>query len=148
MTWSSHRVITFVSVVLFTQDVWKASVAMLGSTFPDRVERWLPGSWQKHHRKASHWFLLYLLVLSCLYVCPVCNEFQRNLVGFSRWYVFGCLAHIVEDSVCGRIPLFSPGKPRWVCPRLFYTGGRGESVFVFVYVVFVGVFWLFRLNLI
>ena len=146
MTWSSHRVITFVSVVLYTQDVWKASAAMMGSTFPDRVERWISGSWQRHHRKASHWFPLYLLVLFGLFVCPVYNEFQANLVSFFRWYVFGCLAHIIEDSVCGRIPLFLPGKPKWICPRLFYTGGWGENLFVFFYVLCVGMFYLLRLN--
>lgn len=61
----------------------------------------------------------------------VCN------VGF--WFLIGCLMHIVEDSICGRIPITSPTQ-RAHLVRFFYTGGIGEVAFVGIYCLFVGLF--------
>ena len=61
----------------------------------------------------------------------VCN------VGF--WFLIGCLMHIAEDAICGRIPITHPTQRAHLI-RFFYTGGLGEAMFVGIYCLFVGIF--------
>lgn len=142
MTWNSHRIVTFTTVFLVTGNIWYAVSGMLGSTFPDRVEQFPFGNWRRNHRKGSHWFVWYALLVVLSYLVPYVSDSVFHVILFLRWFLTGCLAHIIEDSVCGRVPLFRPGKPCYVVPRLFYTGGMGETLFVFSYVLLSAGLWL------
>ena len=65
------------------------------------------------------------------FIPVVCN------IGF--WFLIGCLMHIAEDAICGRIPITSPTQRAHLI-RFFYTGGLGEVAFVGIYCLFVGLF--------
>ena len=142
MTWKSHRLITGLSVLLVTENPWLAVVSSFGSTFPDRVELWMPGKWQKHHRFFSHWFVLYLILIFVVNL-PVWGGDPLGVHRFFQWFFVGCLAHIIQDAICGKIPVLSPFSRRYICPRLFYTGGPGENRFVLFYVISALTVWVF-----
>ena len=57
------------------------------------------------------------------------NTFSTNSK-FAFWFLVGGLAHIVEDSICGKIPIINPTKPK-VHFRLFYTNTPFEYIFSF-----------------
>ena len=146
MTWLSHRIVTGMTVVAVTQNVWFAVASVLGSTFPDRVEQWIPGGWQRHHRRTSHWWPVYLLPL-CICIGYYyfyygtwfwhADEYFRPLI-LGIWFLIGCLAHILEDAVSGKVPLRNPNTPRAVLPRLFYTGSLSEMGFA--------IFWMLAMT--
>ena len=143
MTWRSHRLLTGVTVLLVTHDVWFTLSSVCGSTFPDRVEQVGLGDWRRYHRKLSHWFVLYVFLLGLVEVFSVvCGE-QLQFLLFLKWFFVGCLCHILEDAVSGRVPVWSPGKSKQVLPRLCYTGSLKEDVIVCFYLVLaVGVFYV------
>lgn len=126
---------TGVTVLLVTRDVWFTIAAVCGSTFPDRVEQFGFGDWRRRHRKFSHWFVLYLFLLWLLEVLFVMFGQQVQLLVFLKWFFIGCLCHILEDAVSGKIPLWRPGKQKQVLPRLCYTGSPKETVVVFLYIL-------------
>ena len=144
MMWLSHRVVTASAVLVATHNLWFVVAATAGSTFPDKVEQWLPGDWRRHHRRASHWWPLYLVpFLACNGIlfasrgesCFRTDRFFDVFVLLS-WFIIGCLMHILEDSVCGKIPVWRPQKRVFLFPRLFYTGSVGENVFVLFFLLF------------
>ena len=124
MIWKSHVIVTFVTVYAITHNPVASVCAMLGSTFPDRIEFL---SWKKTHRTFSHWFVFYL---------PVLFLYKQGISMYLFWFFIGALLHIVEDALCGKIPVFSPRKRIQVIPRLFYTGSVNEFLFVIVYCIF------------
>ena len=138
MTWVSHRLLTGTVVAIATHNIGAVIASVVGSVFPDRIEQWFLGSWQRHHRKTSHWWILYLL--PCVVICMMFRKiygvypWQWNLhfqpLFLAFWFFAGCIIHILEDSICGKIPVFDPHKPKYLFPRLFYTGSFGETVFV------------------
>ena len=65
------------------------------------------------------------------FIPVVCN------IGF--WFLIGCLMHIAEDAICGRIPITRPTQRAHLI-RFFYTGGLGEAAFVAIYCIFFGLF--------
>ena len=130
MTWKSHRVLTGFAVLLYSHNPFYAMAAAFGSTFPDMVEMTLPGPAKWYHRKLSHWFVPYLAALLVLtQVAPWLGSSHRTF-SLIVWFLVGCLAHIAEDAVCGKVPVLDPNKPVYVCPRLFYAGSPKEYVFV------------------
>ena len=62
----------------------------------------------------------------------VINDMTVKVMGtnFAVWFLVGCLAHIIEDSICGKIPIINPIKPK-VYFRLFYTNTPFEYIFSF-----------------
>lgn len=135
MTWRSHRILTGITVLFVTHDVWYTLASVCGSTFPDRVETFGFGDWRRHHRKLSHWFVLYVVLLGLVEV--LFAMFGRNIqfLFFLKWFFVGCLCHILEDAVSGRIPVWRPGQLKQVLPRLCYTGSLKEDVVVCFYLV-------------
>ncbi len=135
MTWKSHRIITFATILAITANVYAAGFSMLGSTFPDRVE----GPLRKIiHRTYSHWFVIYIIALATLFLYnpQVLNPMQINqtmtvypIHTFLFWFTTGSLLHIIEDAVCGKIPTWSPTKRKNILPRLFYTGSFKEYLY-------------------
>lgn len=152
MKWSSHRAVTFTSVLCLTSNLPVAVVSAMGSVFPDEIEFILFSNWQKHHRKTSHWIPLYLMICAVIYMLLThfgmlirsVNDIyiimnMPYLMGMLFaggnilfWFFFGCIFHILEDSVCGTIPLTSPNdKTKFI--RLFYVGTIKEYVCVYTF---------------
>jgi inner membrane protein len=52
---------------------------------------------------------------------------------FMFWFSAGGLLHILEDAICGPVPLLYPTKRTTVLPRLFKVGSLGECLFVIAY---------------
>ena len=138
-------------VAVATHNMGAVIASVVGSVFPDRIEQWFLGSWQRHHRRTSHWWILYLLpcIASCLqfyrkfgfYPWQARTHYEPLFLLF--WFLAGCCIHILEDSICGKIPIFNPNKPKFLFPRLFYTGSLGEIIFVIICII--TLFYQFRL---
>ena len=139
MTGISHGVVTFATLYVATQNVFIAGSATLGSIFPDKVE----GLWFKFsHRSYSHWFVLYAAALACFWTPEVFSVtglqlWRTGIVHMSRmflfWFFAGGLLHILEDAICGPVPVLYPTKRVTVVPRLFKTDSVGECIFVIAY---------------
>ena len=57
--------------------------------------------------------------------------FVPNVVG---WFFMGAFLHVLEDSICGGVPLLNPFRICHVFPVLFKTGSTRETVFVCLFV--------------
>ena len=141
MTWVSHSVVTFATMFMVTHDVFIAGSAMLGSTFPDRVEGPL---WKLCHRSYSHWFVFYVVAMVLCWTPSILslNYMQLWSQGiiwpirlFLFWFFSGSLFHILEDAVCGPVPFLRPTKRKRILPQLFNVGTFGEFVFVIIYLM-------------
>ena len=139
MTGISHGVVTFATLYVATQNVFIAGSAALGSLFPDKIEGPLFRFW---HRCYSHWFVLYVAALAFFWTPEVLavtgtGLWQKGIVYMSRMFFFGFFAgglfHILEDAICGPVPVLYPTKRTTVLPRLFKTGSVGECLFVIGY---------------
>ena len=139
MTNISHSIVTFATLYVATQNVFIAGSAMLGSLFPDKVEGPL---FRFCHRSYSHWFVLYIAALVCFRTPEVLSVTGMQLwkTGFVHmvriflfWFFAGGLFHILEDAICGPVPVLYPTKRTTVLPRLFKTGSVGECLFVIAY---------------
>lgn len=139
MTWVSHSVVTFTTMFVATHNVFIAGSAMLGSTFPDRIEGPL---WRFWHRSYSHWFVFYLVAMAILWTPDALsfngvklwqNGMAPMIRSFLFWFFFGALLHIPEDAICGPVPVLYPTKRKTVLPRLFQVGSVGEFAFVIAY---------------
>ena len=130
MTWKSHNVVTFITIFALTHDFTASFAGMAGSVFPDKIEGPL---WRHWHRKYSHWFVMYLPWVLLLWYkgLPTQGLFYKGLF----WFLIGALMHIVEDAICGTIPLWNPRKKKKVLPRLFYTGSVKEYFYVTCYFI-------------
>ena len=146
MIWSSHRIITGVSVFALSQSLIGSFAAVSGSTFPDTLDM----SFSLKHRGMSHWFVVYIvpLILDFYFVMDryLILSFQdffnlfhvfsfgeavRYLIGnYLFWFFVGCLFHILEDSLTGYIPIRSPSDKVSVY-HPFYTGSSKEMIFVY-----------------
>ena len=139
MTGISHGVVTFATLYMATQNVFIAGSATLGSIFPDKIEGPL---FRFCHRCYSHWFVLYVAALAFFWTPEVLTVtgtglWQKGIVYMSRlfffWFFAGGLLHILEDAICGPVPVLYPTKRTTVLPRLFKTGSVGECLFVIGY---------------
>lgn len=130
MKWVNHRLVTGTVTWAVTQDVFAVCAAVSGSVFPDRIE--ILGS-QKYHRTISHWWAVYFPVVLWLwpYSGKPADGFVTNRFALymTFWFFMGAVAHILEDSICGRIPLWHPFRKVYVCRRLFYVGSPREYLF-------------------
>ena len=139
MTGVSHSIVTFATLYVATHHVFIAGSAMLGSLFPDKSEGLF---WQSAHRSCSHWFVLYVAALAFFWTPDVLSVtgvqmWQAGLIPMMRrflfWFTAGGLLHILEDAVCGPVPVLYPTKRMTVLPRLFKVGSVGECLFVIAY---------------
>ena len=149
MKWKQHKLVTGVCVFACTGNLIGAIIASAASIFPDAIEYWMPGAWQEHHRKTSHWFPIYLFPLlfawsileakqgffssPAQYISFLAIHSTESMIfvalNFSFWFFVGCLCHLAEDAFCGGIPVFYPTeRPKWF-PRLFYVGKPSEYIF-------------------
>ncbi|QJA06837.1 metal-dependent hydrolase [Thermosulfurimonas marina] len=130
MTWRAHKTITFSAVYLITHSFPAALIAALSSVFPDFIEFvWWCGRVPRYaHRKGSHWFVPYLAAaLLAFYGLKTAPAFPAWVAFGVLWFAVGCLAHIVEDALTGRVPLLSPRR-RSFGLRFFRTGSTPETI--------------------
>lgn len=139
MTYLSHSIVTFATLYVATQNVFIAGSAMLGSIFPDKVEGPL---FRFCHRTYSHWFVLYVAAMAFFWSPDALSVtgmqmWQKGIAPMIRmfffWFFAGGLLHIVEDAICGPVPVLYPTKRTTVLPRLFKVGSVGECLFVIAY---------------
>jgi inner membrane protein len=134
-------------------------IASIGSIIPDFVEGkgflYDYEKWMRAHRTYSHWFIPYA-VLFLISLVGMGKEIfilmKLNFLYFpsqERVILFfivsaislGCLLHILEDAVSGKVPLWHPTK-RTFGIRLIRTRSFMEYVFVFVVVLLIIVYKL------
>lgn len=145
MKWRNHRLVTGTAVFLLTGHLLPAIIAVKGSVIPDAVEgnAYDTIEWKKNHRRLSHWWVLYLiLLLPAAILLSDSLYFYHNLPWLSLtlydipdlllpsfafilfWLGIGSLFHIAEDSLCGKVPFLSPNHRVGI--RCFYVGTDKE----------------------
>jgi inner membrane protein len=159
MTWKSHKLLTLVLVWAFTHNFLYSLIASIGSIIPDFVEGkgflYDYEKWMRTHRTYSHWFIPYaiLFLISLIGMGEEVGVLVKSEVlflpgkeGKILFFILsalslGCLLHILEDAVSGKVPLWHP-KKRTFGVRLVRTRSFMEYVFVFVVVLLVIVYKL------
>jgi inner membrane protein len=159
MTWKSHKLLTLVLVWGLTHNFFYSFIASIGAIIPDFLEGkgflYDYERWVQRHRTYSHWFIPYavLFLISFLGMGSEIWVLMRSDLFYfpSQWAEFlffilsalslGCLFHILEDAVSGKVPLWHPTR-RVFGIRLVRTRSFAEYVFVFMVVLLVIVFKL------
>lgn len=151
--WISHKIITGAAVYAITGNIVATIPAIAGSIFPDVIEG-MPDTtdeskyneWRKQHRKLSHWFVIYLhgavVFLFLAYNSNIGSVTLHSIheAFFNEsamyptaayllgWFCIGCLMHIAQDAVSGKVPSLNPKKRIGV--RLFSVGSIMEYIVV------------------
>jgi len=118
-----------------TDDALFTASAIVGAVLPDRVEGSPPKEssaywkWRKRHRTWSHYPPLYVApIVAAQFAKDFYPEptliFALNLITYA---LVGALLHIAEDSICGKVPLFTPHKKHGI--KLFKVGSWREYFF-------------------
>ena len=161
MKWISHKVATAAILYSFTGNIIVAGTGVLGSTFPDWIEGKPPArgtpayaKWRRKQRQGSHWLPPYFIIcLSCfaytaqfgfLTLAPssiplflyqpswaTISVLLAHLLGC---YSLGCVLHILQDALCGKVPLIFPKYKIGI--RLFKVGSMLEYLLIFPSSVF------------
>lgn len=141
MMGKNHRMVTSSFVFAFTLSVPATIIACASASFPDRIEKII----RVNHRTYSHWFPFYLIPMIVIYTYLInqgtflmdysewlsaIQSGNKILIGMNMgfWFLLGGLAHIIEDSVCGRIPLVNPTKAKPYF-KFFETDSWFENLF-------------------
>jgi inner membrane protein len=157
MTWKSHKLLTLVLVWAFFNNVFYSFIAGIGAIIPDFLEGkgylYDYERWMQRHRTYSHWFIPYAVVFLISFLGmggEVFKLMKSDLFFFPSqeklilFFIFsalslGCLFHILEDAVSGRVPLWHPTK-RTFGVSLIRTRSFLENIFVFVVVLLIIVY--------
>ena len=118
-----------------TDDALFTASAIVGAVLPDRVEGSPPKEssaywkWRKRHRTWSHYPPLYVApIVAAQFAKDFYPEptliFALNLITYA---LVGALLHIAEDSICGKVPIFTPYKKHGI--KLFKVGSWCEYFF-------------------
>jgi hypothetical protein len=140
--WINHQILTGTIVYAVSGSLLYAAYSMAGSVLPDKLEGnpreqknyW---SWRSRHRGTSHWTVPYLAGIAVLLAVS-----RRELATAAMWdlcqigifILVGAVLHIVEDSVCGKVPLLQKGKKIGI--SLFKVGSVTEYLFVLAAILF------------
>lgn len=148
MTWLSHKLLTGSIVFAATGNPVVAICTAAGSVLPDMMEGFPNQSdsrqWKKNHRRLSHWLPPYLLLclffwrLSAgsittewvpgeLYYALFHNPYNLG-VFLAAWFFAGACFHILQDAICGQVPMFLPRS--WIGLRLFTVGSLQEYLLI------------------
>lgn len=149
MKWVNHQVVTGVILYAVTEDLLLTACGMAGAILPDKVEGNPRGGllslgWRSRHRGWSHWPLIYLALMGLLLEwqgIPLLAEAplgelmaEGHPVMAGLALCAGALLHILEDAVCGKVPVFTPDHKYGI--RLFSVGSLREYIFSMVAVLF------------
>lgn len=141
MKWINHQIVTGFIVCTATNDALFTASAIVGAILPDRVEGLPPKDnsaywkWRKKHRTWSHYPPLYLALIFAAqfaknYYPEPTLSFALNLISYA---LVGALLHIVEDGICGKVPIFTPKKKYGL--KLFKVGSWREYFYVVLIVL-------------
>ena len=145
MKWLNHQIVTGFIVFAATDNALFVASSIVGAVIPDKIEGSPPKeskaywAWRKRHRTWSHYPVIYLAMIGLLlFASDYLNDPTFSLAAEMGMYVLiGALLHIVEDAVCGRVPVFTPTSKHGI--KLFTVGSVGEYVFAAL-VIFICVF--------
>ena len=135
MKWINHQVVTGFIVYAATDDALFVASSIIGAVIPDRVEGSPPQEsraywkWRKNHRTWSHYPPLYIALIAAAqfamtYFPDPKLELILNLLIYA---LVGALLHIVEDGICGKVPIFFPRRKHGI--KLFKVGSWQEYFF-------------------
>jgi len=160
MTWKSHKLITFAVVWAFTHNFFYSIIASLGSIIPDILEGKIFlfdfQKWKRLHRTYSHWFIPYVIIFivsffsineKTFYLMKNDFLFFPNKESSLNAFIFsalslGCLMHILEDAISGKVPLLHP-KRKTFGIKLIRTRSLLEYLFAFSVALLIFVFKYF-----
>ncbi len=133
MKWSNHKLVTTVVVLAGTGNFLYAAYSFLGSVLPDRLEGKPPKEskaywkWRSKHRQTTHWTVPYLLIIATLmylHKIEIINDWSWELAKFIIFVCVGALLHILEDALCGKVPLI--WRKHKIGLKLFKVGSSWE----------------------
>ena len=136
MKWINHQIVTGFLVYAATDDAFFVASSIVGAVIPDRVEGSPPNNnsraywqWRRNHRTWSHYPPIYLFLIALaqgakLYFLNPTLEIFLTLI---TYVLIGCLLHIAEDGICGKVPIFKPRKKHGL--KLFKVGSWQEYFF-------------------
>lgn len=141
MNWFSHRVFAVGVAAMCKFDLAGMGIACLGSTIPDSIDFFLTKigfSFNKIHRKHSHAWIWYALLLFLLYtgVYPFLAKNYGEILQFTKYalaFFLGIFSHIFLDMLTVKgVPIFiNPNKK--IAFKLVSTNTWTESVFIFLF---------------
>ena len=135
MKWINHQIVTGFIVYAATDNALFVASSIIGAVIPDRVEGSPPTEsaaywkWRKNHRTWSHYPPLYLGLMAA---AQIAIEYFQNpkielALSFLIYALVGALLHIVEDGICGKVPVFTPRRKHGI--KLFTVGSWKEYFF-------------------
>ena len=134
MKWINHQIVTGFVVCTATDDALFTASSIVGAVLPDRVEGSPPKEnsaywkWRKKHRTWSHYPLIYIALIVAAQVAKNLVPSPYSLIPILLTYaLIGALLHIVEDGICGKVPIFTPHKKHGI--KLFKVGSWSEYFF-------------------
>ncbi len=132
MKWINHQIVTGFLVYAATDDAFFVASSIVGAVIPDRVEGSPPTEsraywkWRRNHRTWSHYPPIYLLLIALAqgakFYFP--NPTLAIFLTLITYVLIGCLLHIAEDGICGKVPIFKPRKKYGL--KLFKVGSWQE----------------------
>lgn len=141
MKWANHELVSCSIALFLSHDFLGAAFTGIGSIFPD----WIEGRknifnyrlWHKIHRGISHWMIMYFTIF---FAVGFFYQFHQSY--FCRYFLFFCfgaLLHTMEDSICGKVPIFMPHKRFGV--KIFSVGSMSEYAFSTLTCTILFFFW-------
>ena len=124
-----------------TDDALFVASSIVGAVIPDRVEGSPPKEsaaywkWRKNHRTWSHYPPLYLSLIAAIQIAMTYfkNPQLDLILNLVMYALVGALLHIVEDGICGKVPVFTPRRKHGI--KLFTVGSWKEYFFAGLIVV-------------
>lgn len=143
MKWVNHEIVTGVALYAAEGSLLIAAIGMAGAVIPDKLEGH-PGNgsksywrWRSRHRGWSHWLALYLLLAGLLWkwdsAIASADSMAFDLAHVLFWLAVGAILHVLEDGICGKIPILSPWGKHGL--KLFDVGSVTEYLFSIVLVL-------------
>lgn len=140
MKWLNHQIVTGFIVYAATDDALFVASSIVGAVIPDRVEGSPPQEskaywkWRKNHRTWSHYPPLYLALMAAaqLAIQYFQNPTLELILKLFIYALVGALLHIVEDGICGKVPIFTPRRKHGI--KLFKVGSWREYFFAILIV--------------
>ena len=146
MKWLNHQIVTGFIVYAATDNALFVASSIVGAVIPDRVEGSPPKdnneywAWRRRHRTWSHYPILYLALIGLLlFAKDYCQSIGLNFVTTTPFIdvlifaLIGALLHIVEDAICGKVPILTPHSKHGI--KLFEVGSWKEYAFATIIVL-------------
>ncbi|MBQ9480335.1 MAG: metal-dependent hydrolase [Selenomonadaceae bacterium] len=141
MKWINHQILTGFIVYAATDNALSVASSIFGAVIPDRVEGSPPKdnagywAWRRRHRTWSHYPMIYLALIGLsLFAKDYCQSLNASylptlltLLDVFMFAMIGALLHIVEDGICGKVPIFTPHSKHGL--KLFTVGSWKEYFF-------------------